>query len=46
MRNPLFAIYPRFCAAANTLIHERSQVRETDIRTMLEERKRIAEKLE
>ena len=33
-------------ALKDTLIHERPQVRETDIRTMLEERKRIAEKLE
>ena len=33
-------------ALKDALIHERPRVRETDIRTMLEERKRIAEKLE
>ena len=32
-------------ALKDALIHERSQVRETDIRTMLKERKSIAEKL-
>ena len=33
-------------ALKDALIHERSQVRETDIRTMLKERKSVAEKLE
>ena len=33
-------------ALKDALIHERPRVRETDIRTMLEERKRVAEKLE
>ena len=33
-------------ALKDALIHERPEVRETDIRTMLEERKRVAERLE
>ena len=33
-------------ALKDALIHERPQVRETDIRTMLEERKSVAEKFE